>query len=370
MKYNSKKLESFRLVHELAPSKYNPRNSEGDFLRGKDGKIYFAYSRYNLDPGKYADDASHDHAPCDIYMISSSDEGETWSEPTLLAAASEFGVSNIMSVSGLYQADGECAFYFMIKELDGTAGYGRAFFENGRRVERCEWVGPKTYYVINNGRLVRFEDGSICAPAARYPYLPNGTGHIPKSVVLFISKDDGKTFVMDEASEQIPRSAYLRKTGGYEEPGIMIMPDGARWLYTRTKVRCQYQAFAPKGTLDFDELDLSDISSPRSPMSAFKSPDGDIYIVYNPVPNYNAQYLPKIWNAGRTPLVIRKLQSDGTFGEYYTIEDEEKRGYCYTTAFFTRDGGMLLAYCRGGEEDPRCLCRLGIAKIDPKEIVD
>ena len=369
MLYSSKKLESFRLVNELAPSKFNPRNSEGDFLRAKDGKIYFAYSRYSLDPGKYADDTSNDHAPCDIYMISSADEGETWSEPTLLASAKDFGVSNIMSVSALYQQNGECAFYFMIKELDGSAGYGRAFFENGIRVERCDWIGPKAYYVINNGRLVRFEDGTICAPAAKYPYIPNGSGHVPKSVVLFISEDDGKTFVMDEASEQIPRSAHLCKTGGYEEPGVTILPDGKRWLYTRTKMRCQYQAFAPAGTLEFDELDLSDISSPRSPMSVFKSPSGEIYAVYNPIPQFDGQVLPKGWNAGRTPLVIRKLQPDGKLGELYVIEDDEKRGYCYTTAFFTNDGKMLLAYCRGGEEDAKCLCRLGIAKIDPSEIV-
>lgn len=367
MEFNMKKLESFRLVNELAPSKFNPRNSEGDFLRGKDGKIYFAYSRYSLDPGKYAEDGSNDHAPCDIYMISSSDEGESWTEPTLLAAASEFGVTNIMSVSGVYQADGECAFYFMIKELDGTATLGRAFFENGRRVERCDFIGPKTYYVINNGRIVRLDDGTLCAPAAKYPYIPEG-GHVPKSVVLFISSDDGKTFVMDEASEQEPRSAYLRKTGGYEEPGIFVLPDGRRWLYTRTKMRCQYQAFAPKGTLDFDELDLSEISSPRSPMSVFRGPDGSTYIVYNPVPHFDGQALPKGWNAGRTPLVIRKADENGDFGELYIIEDDEKRGYCYTTGFFANDGSMLLAYCRGGEEDPRCLCRLGIAKIDVNEI--
>ena len=368
MNYNMKKLESFRLVHELAPSKFNPRNSEGDFLRARDGKIYFAYSRYSVEAGKYDEDTSNDHAPCDIYMIHSSDEGESWSEPTLLASAKEFGVSNIMSVSGLHQKDGECCFYFLVKELDGTMGYGRAFFENGIRAERCELVGQTTYYVINNGRLVRFEDGSICAPAARYPYI-GVKGHVPKDVVLFISKDDGQTFVLDEGSVQVPRSEYLRKTGGYEEPAVCILPDGTRWLYTRTKMRCQYQAFAPKGTLDFSELDLSEFSSPRSPMSSFTSPEGEIYIVYNPIPQFDGQALPKGWNAGRTPLVIRKRLEDGKFGELYIIEDDEKRGYCYTTGFFTNDGKMLLSYCRGGEEDPKCLCRLGIAKIDPSEIV-
>ena len=130
MEYNMKKLESFRLVEEFAPSKENPRNSEGDFIRGRDGKIYFAYSRYKAETGKYAQDGSNDHAACDIYITSSSDEGESWSEPTLLASAeNDFGVHNIMSVSALRQQNGECAFYFMIKENDGTATLGRAFFE-------------------------------------------------------------------------------------------------------------------------------------------------------------------------------------------------------------------------------------------------
>lgn len=367
-----KKLESFRLVKEFAPNEENPRNSEGDFIRGRDGKIYFAYSRYKAETGKYAQDGSNDHAACDIYITASSDEGETWSEPTLLASAEkDFGVHNIMSVSALRQKDGECAFYFMIKENDGSSTLGRAFFENGIRTERCSFIAPKTYYVINNGRVVRLDDGTICAPAAKYPYLNPlpGEKQIPKTVALLISDDDGKTFRFHEESEQDPRSAFLRKTGGYEEPGIFILPDGRRWLYTRTKMRCQYQAFAPKGTLDFDELDLSEISSPRSPMSVFRGPDGSTYIVYNPIPHFDGQALPKGWNAGRTPLVIRKADENGEFGELYIIEDDEKRGYCYTTAFFTNDGSMLLSYCRGGEEDPRCLCRLGIAKIKVDEIV-
>ena len=41
-----------------------------------------------------------------------------------------------------------------------------------------------------------------------------------------------------------------------EEIGYCILPDGTRWLYARTKMRCQYQAFAPKGTLDFSELEI------------------------------------------------------------------------------------------------------------------
>ena len=71
---------------------------------------------------------------------------------------------------------------------------------------------------------------------------------------------------------------------------------------------------------------------------------------------------------GRTPIVIRKSTDNGkTFGELNIIEEGE-RGFCYPGVFFTADGSMLCAYCRGGEEDGACLFRLGIAKFALEEI--
>ena len=37
---------SRKVLFELPPTKGNPRNSEGDFIRLPDGKIMFAYTRY------------------------------------------------------------------------------------------------------------------------------------------------------------------------------------------------------------------------------------------------------------------------------------------------------------------------------------
>jgi hypothetical protein len=53
---------SMNLVCDLAPTKGNGRNSEGDFLRAPNGDILFAYSRYNTSGGG-------DDAPCDIALI-------------------------------------------------------------------------------------------------------------------------------------------------------------------------------------------------------------------------------------------------------------------------------------------------------------
>ena len=62
-------------------------------------------------------------------------------------------------------------------------------------------------------------------------------------------------------------------------------------------------------------------------------------------------------------------KDDGrTWGPCTVIEDDPERGYCYPAMFFTDDGAMLCAYCRGGAEDQICLNRLGIMKIGLDEI--
>ena len=113
-----------KTVWDKRPSADNPRNSEGDFIRLDDGRIMYAYSCYH---GK-----SHlDHSPCDIAAIYSADEGETWSEPRIIARAADYGVDNIMSVSALRLLDGKIAVYYLCKEEDGHTSLARAISEDG-----------------------------------------------------------------------------------------------------------------------------------------------------------------------------------------------------------------------------------------------
>ena len=62
------------MTHYLNHSEGNPRNSEGSFVKLEDGRIFFAYTRYK-------GESREDDASADIYGITSSDEGGSWSEP-------------------------------------------------------------------------------------------------------------------------------------------------------------------------------------------------------------------------------------------------------------------------------------------------
>lgn len=347
---------NIRLVHQLPPEQDNPRNSEGAFLRGKKGEILFAYSRYT-------GESSHDHASCDIALIVSHDEGETWSKPRLIARAADFGTNNIMSVSAVEQKNGDLAFYFLIKENDLNTTLGRVLSSDGEHwtCERCICNVPNAYYVVNNDRIVRLSDGRLVAPAAfcaNNETLLHGKRHMASTIL--ISEDDGASFTLSKQVFSLPNPADWSR--GYEEPGIIEYSDRL-YYWIRTFLGSQYETESREGINGFFEPRPSEFTSPNSPMQ-IKSFDGVAYAIYNPIPRYNGRVEAEgTW--GRTPFVIRKsLDNGNTWGKLNIIEDDDTRGYCYPAVFKTRDESLLLAYCRGGAEDGNTLCRLGISKIE------
>lgn len=348
------------LVHQIPPEQGNPRNSEGDFLRGKRGEILFAYSRYH-------GESIHDHASCDIAMIESFDEGNTWSAPRIIAHASDFGVENIMSVSSMVQNNGDLAFYFLIKEADGGTTVGRAVSRDGLEFQsrRCRAEFPKNYYVVNNDRLLRLKDGRLIAPAAyvtREDLLAGAK--VPYTTTLLVSEDDGESFSkvdFDFVTTDRQNARY-----GLQEPGIMECEDGSLYLWMRTNSYCQYESRSKGDLCGFTTPAPSQFTSPPSPMQ-IKLFNGVYYAAYNPIPRYNGRVCAP-GTADRTPFVLRKSEDGRHFGVLNTIEDDPNRGYCYPALFQTRDDHLLIAYCRGDAEDGNMLCRLGISRIELSSI--
>ena len=350
------------LVHQIPPTNQNPRNSEGAFIRAKSGEILFAYSRYR-------GESIHDHAACDIAMIVSNDEGKSWSAPRIIARAGDFGVSNIMSVSGMEQQNGDLAFYFLIKELDGSTTVGRAISTDGIDfyTARCRANFPANYYVINNDRFLRLRDGRILAPAA---YITSqqmlAEERVPYTTTLLVSEDDGKSFF--KADFDFTTTDQLNAHYGLQEPGVWEREDGSLYLWMRTNYGCQYECESAGDINAFTPPAPSRFTSPPSPMQ-IKCFDGVAYSVYNPSPRDNGR-TSVAGTGGRTPFVIRKSTDGGrTYGPLNMIEEDPNRGYCYPAIFQTNDGCLLIGYCRGDAADGNMLCRLGIARVEIGTIV-
>ena len=348
------------ITHQLPPSENNPRNSEGAFLRGKNGEILFAYSRYT-------GTSVLDHAACDIALITSADEGESWSEPRIIAPASFFGTKNVMSVSSLVQNNGALAFYFLIKENDFSSTLGRAVSSDGEHftLQRCRLDCERAYYILNNDRLVRLKSGRILAPAA-YITAEKNYAHTqtkesaPNSITMLYSDDDGASF--QRVGWEYTSVHRGNAQHGLQEPGIIEYGNGTLFCWMRTNYGCQVECESDGDIENFTTPHPGSFTSPLSPMQ-IKEYDGVIYTVYNPIPNYNGR-INQDGTWGRTPLVIRKGTSRSSLGTLNVIEDDQSRGYCYPAIFKTNDNSLLVAYCRGNASDGNTLCRLGITKID------
>jgi hypothetical protein len=267
----------------------------------------------------------------------------------------------------LVQKSGELAFYFLIKENDGSSTLGRAKTQNGVDyfAERCAWNAPTRYYVINNDRLVRLRDGRIVAPAA-YMSVEDAVAEarVPMVTTLLVSEDDGASFYKTEMD--FTTADPINARYGLQEPGLIEREDEL-YLWMRTNYSCQYESVSKTGLNGFFTPRAGEFTSPPSPMQ-IKRYDGAEYAVYNPIPRYNGRVMAEgTW--GRTPLVIRKSTDGGkTFGPLNVIEDDPDRGYSYPALFQTADGRLLVAYCRGDAADGNNLCRLGIAEIEMDSI--
>ncbi len=371
------KIKSSEIVHVLRTGEDNPRNSEGAFARLKNGNILFAYSRFHGDSWLY-------EAPSDIAALTLTADGCTLcsSVPEILVAAGEYeNVSNIMSVSLLRMENGDLGLFYMVRDgrpenlSEGSApmftdyvmrrSVDDASFPKSTE-KLCSSPIFKTYNVINNDRVLKTSSGRLLVPYSRHrgSYTSekmrfDGVGHIK---VLY-SDDDG--FTWREAYGEIACPFTAHAWNGFQEPGIIELPNGTLYLYIRTERMCQYEAFSPDGGITWSPAQPSGFTSPVSPMKIAKNPySGLYYAVWNPIPNYNGRKIAPT-TMGRTPLVIAESVDGINFGfsEYEIIEGDPTRGFCYPAVFFLGEKEMLLSYCSGYPEEGSTLCSTTIRRI-------
>lgn len=345
----------------LRPGINNPRNSEGDFISLKDGRIMFAYSRFNSD--------SHgDGAPSDIAAIFSDDGGETYStEPVILKYAKDFGVTNLMSVSLLRMKNGDAGLFYMKKTADGNSEciLSRSNDECSTFYEdtKCFPTKCKGYHVMNNNRILRTSSGKLIIPTTLHRASDPREGYYIDergTAVYFGSDDDGHTW--RELDEVLHLDATHTKTG-LQEAGVEEMPNGVIYSYFRTDLMVQYESFSYNNGNRWTLPQPSTFTSPASPMKIARNPyTGIYYAIWNPIPNYNDRRKSR-YSWGRTPLAIAKSSDCITFSEPDYIEDDPDRGFCYPSIYFPDADTALVAYCSGGEEDKACLCRITLRKI-------
>lgn len=314
----------------LAPSADNPRNSEGDFIALKDGRVLFVYSHY------YAGSGS-DHDPAYLAGRTSRDGGATWStqSETIIENA---GKMNVMSVSLVRLASGEIALFYLLKngplDLRPVVRFSTDEAKSWSDVHEIVPAAQRGYYVVNNDRVVQLASGRLVVPAGLHVDNTSAGFKQYAEAVCFLSDDQGRTWRRGEAARTSRDVAT-----GLQEPGVVELSDGRLLMFCRTSAGAQYFAYSSDEGETWSQPQPGTLRSPISPASIERLP--------------GSTSLLAIWNDNddrgydRTPLAAAVSNDDGrTWRHLKNLESDPLGYYCYTAIEFVGDHA-LLAYCAG-----------------------
>ena len=307
----------------LEPKEGNPRNSEGDFIQLKDGRIKFIYSHFT--------DGSGDNAGAYLAGRYSTDGGKTWSDNDEAVVCNEGGM-NVMSVSLLRLSDDKIALFYLRKnsEHDCVPYMRTSTDETESWSEPVRCLPDSGYFVVNNDRLVRLKSGRLIFPTSLH-INQVGVGIIR----CYYSDDEGKSW-------QRSKDAANPDTATTQEPGVIELKDGRVMLFCRTESGVQYISYSADQGETWSDLEPGNIKSPLSPASIERIPQtGDLLLVWNN--NYQAMY-----DGGqRTPFNLAISKDEGkTWQKIKAIESDPNGWYCYTAIQFVGDH-VLLGHCAG-----------------------
>ena len=318
----------WKVVFRINPGNNNPRNSEGDFITLKNGRILFIYSRYT-------GVSSDDHAPAYLAGRFSDDGGKTWSNDDFTVVENE-GRMNVMSVSLLRLQNGNIALFYLRKNSESDCIPMMRISTDGAKT----WSSPvacitdkKGYFVLNNNRVIQLKSGRLLMPVALHQTPEDAAFSAKGKIFAYYSDDNGATWnCSDEASN--PAGIIS------QEPGIIELKDGTIMMLIRASGGFQLISHSKDRGLTWSPMAASNIHSPRSPASIARIPStGDLLLVWNNNDGSNPQIKDK-----RTPLTVAISKDEGKSWKHVAdIETGADGWYCYTAIHFTQKD-VLLAY--------------------------
>ncbi len=339
-------------VLSLPPSADNPRNSEGDFIRLKDGRILLVYTHFIS--------GAADHATAYLAGRISEDGGQTWTDRDLLVLANE-AKQNVMSVSLLRLQDGRIALFYARKNSNEDCRPCVRFSED----EAQTWSEPVLcipdaelgYYVLNNDRVIQLRNGRLVMPVAQHHGIgwPKWTGQ--GTALCYFSDDGGRTWKRGQSELDGRVSDERRVT--IQEPGVVELTDRRLLMFCRTNAGCQYISHSKDGGDHWTPLVPSTLLSPISPASIERIPStGDLLLVWN-----NHDGIEPSLKGKRTPLSVAVSHDEGqTWQHVQNIETNPHGWFCYTAIDFV-DDQVLLAYCAGDRRENNGLALLQVSRL-------
>ncbi len=336
---------------QLDPGANNPRNSEGDFITLKSGRILFIYTHYT-------GTSTSDHAPAYLAGRFSDDGGKTWTREDKRIIENE-GNMNVMSVSLLRLQNGNIALFYLRKNSEQDCIPLMRISTD----EAETWSEPvacikdkKGYFVLNNNRVIQLQNGRLLMAVALHA-APGVEWHNKATLHSYYSDDNGMNW---KEGGQVPDSTATLT----QEPGVVELSDGSVMMFIRASGGFQQFSRSNNRGESWSHIEPANIKSPLSPASVARIPaTGDLVLVWN----NNDGNDPAIRDK-RTPLNIAVSKDEGkTWQNSKTIEHNPDGWYCYTAIHFYKKY-ILLAYCAGSQSKKTHLSVSRISRISLRNL--
>lgn len=332
-----------KIALDITPRPKYPRSSEGDFITLADGRILFAYTRF--------EGSSSDHGRAVIAARVSGDGGRTWPLRDRVLIETE-GQMNVMSVSLLRLADGRIALFYLIKNgPHDCRAYMRTSQDEARSFTRPTLCVPAPgYFVTNNDRVVQLSTGRLVVPGAYHRRRLDATEDLPGSsdgrgiAMFFLSDDAGNTWREAKDWWALPE----RSSSGLQEPGVIELADGSLSAFCRTDRGRQWGMASRDGGDTWSTPKPMCFESPCAPLSIKRMPGGQLLAVWC---DHSGRFGMPIEESrhGRNPLVSAVSDDEGkTWTSHRPIETDPRGRFCYIAIHFPDKASVLLAYNAGG----------------------
>ena len=334
-------------------SETNERNSEGDMLEFRDGRLMLAWTDFYTSKGT-------DWGPSRISARISKDRGKTWGEKFTLQE--NIGRMNVMEADLLRLRSGKVLFLFARKNSAADCQpMVRLSSDDGKTFSAPKPmpIEPAPSYTgFNHDRAIQLGSGRILMPlfyTTDYRVEP----HIRSRV--YYSDDEGSSWKPGKTILDVPDDK-----AGAQEPGVVELQDGRILLWVRTDKGTIYRAYSNDRGETFTQPEPMELDSPLSPQSIKRIPStGDLLLLWN----YSTR--------GRFPLTAAISKDEGkTWGNFHNLDQDPFHSYAYTSIQFLKDRALFTYYAGPpvvGKGDRRWSLKLKATPLkwfyDPKVIV-
>lgn len=300
------------------------RYSAPTLVEMKDGRILLAYNEWT----KLGE--LRDLSPANIAARFSTDGGRNWGRPFVLQENTS-RVGRMGPPTLLRLQNGELGFFY--SQLDSHSD-DKWFFKSSSDQGET-WTEPvritkePAYYVMNNHRVIQLASGRLLAPFSYVPDLARRDQFSWKGVCYY-SDDSGKTWTRGSATVELPKYPT-----GVQEPGLIELKDGSVMMIIRNAHERVYKAFShDQGETWSEPEPIEQLIAPVSPATIMRIPQTkDLAIVWNYSPQVRTPLAIAISrDEGETWENTRYLETD-YFSYAYTAflfpSNSEQLLLCY-----------------------------------------